>query len=191
MLTKLHTYAGLLTFLNLMIFGIVGLSAAISPRYIGVTPLTRELPMRFDPALNDRAVAERVCAELGLTLATPIQSAVIQHDATGRLVLDFWHANGRHRVTVLRDEGTIRVEVMRNSLWRYLDTLHTTTAVFRTGDWRMRLWAWYNEFAIWCLLAMLASGIWMWLSRNPRHRWALVSLASGCAASAMLYWWVK
>ena len=189
MIARLHTYTGLLTFVNLMVFGIVGLSAALEPKPAGGAWQSREMPLRLDPALPDRAVAERVCAELGLTLATPIQNAVIQHDRSGRLLLDFWHANGRHRVTVLREQGTIRVEVQRKSLWSYLDTLHTTTAVFRTGDWRMRLWAWYNEFAMWSLLAMLASGVWLWLSRNPRHRWAQVSLALGSAVFGALYLW--
>jgi hypothetical protein len=186
MIAKLHTYAGLLTFVNLMVFGIVGLSSAFGPKTANAWQV-REIPLRLEPGMPDRAVAERVCAALGLTLATPIQSAVIQHDGAGNLLLDFWHANGRHRVTVLRAQGTIRVETRRNSLWSYLDTLHTTTAVFRTGDWRMRLWAWYNEFAMWSLLAMLASGVWMWLSSNPRHRWAQVSLGLGCAACAALY----
>lgn len=186
MIAKLHTYAGLLTFVNLMVFGIVGLSSAFGPKPAGAWH-ARELPLRLEPGMTDHAVAERVCAALGLTLATPIQSAVIQHDGAGNLWLDFWHANGRHRVTVLRARGTIRVETRRNSLWSYLDTLHTTTTVFRSGDWRMRLWACYNEFAMWSLLAMLASGVWMWLRSNPRLRWAQVSLGLGCAACAALY----
>src|SRR5207253_2165329 len=142
---------------NLMVFGLVGLSASLESRPRTEQPVIRYQNFRAEPNTTDRQVAERVCGLLGLSLATPIQSAVIQHDAAGNLLLDFWHANGRHRVTVLEQEGRLRVEVMRNSLWRYLGTLHATTAAFHSGDWRMQLWADYNEFAMWCLMAMTAS----------------------------------
>ena len=140
---------------------------------------------------RDRQVAERVCDLLGLSLATPIQSAVIQHDAAGNLLLDFWHANGWHRVTVLEQEGRLRVEVMRNSVWRYLGTLHATTAAFHSGDWRMQLWADYNEFAMWGLMGMIATGAYLWLSRRARHRWAMASLAAGMAVFAAMWVWTR
>src|ERR1017187_9938262 len=191
MIAKLHTYTGLLTFVNLMVFGIVGLSAALAgPKTAGAWQV-RELPLRLEPGLTGRAAAEQVCAALGLTLATPIQSAVIQHDASGNLLLDFWHANGRHRVTVLESQGRLRVEVMRNSLWSYLGTLHATTAAFHSGDWRMQLWADYNEFAMWCFLVMLASGVALWLLSRPRHRWAQCSLVLGCGLFAALCFWTR
>jgi hypothetical protein len=139
-------------------------------------------------------VAERVCALLHLSLATPIQSAVIQHDDANRLVLDFWHANGRHRVTVLEDERRLRIERTRNSLWRYLDTLHMTTGVFRSGDWRMTLWADYNEFAMWSLGAMLLSGAVLGLQSRglqSRGRWLpWILLAAGGALCAALLAWI-
>jgi hypothetical protein len=115
-------------------------------------------------------VAERVIELLHLPLATPIQKAAIQRDAANRLVLDFYHANGRHTVTVLAAEGRLRVSVSRASFWRYLSTLHVTTAAFRSGDARMQLWAWYNEFAMWCLLLLMASGMAIWLTARPRRR---------------------
>jgi hypothetical protein len=115
---------------------------------------------------------------------------VIQHDEANRLVLDFWHANGRHRVTVLEDEGRLRIEVMRSSLWRYLDTLHMTTGAFRSGDWRMTLWADYNEIAMWSLGAMLVSGAALSLAaRRGRLPW--ISLAAGGALCAALLVWIR
>ena len=67
MIAKLHTYAGLLTFVNLMVFGIVGLSAALAgPKTAGAWQV-RELPLRLEPGLTGRAAAEQVCAALGLT----------------------------------------------------------------------------------------------------------------------------
>jgi hypothetical protein len=136
-------------------------------------------------------VAERVCSLLGLSLATPVQSAAIQRDSANNLSFDFWHANGHHHVTVLEKESRIRVEEFRNDLGDYLDTLHRTTAAFSSGDWRMQLWADYNEFAMWCLLGMIVTGVALWLSTRPRYRLAQVSLAAGCGIFAVLYFWTK
>ncbi|HEV3198432.1 MAG TPA: hypothetical protein VGZ73_11000 [Bryobacteraceae bacterium] len=191
LIRKLHAYAGLLTFVNLAVFGIVGLSATLSSRPQDPAPDVRSVPFVAEPNLTDRQVAEGVCSLLHLSLATPIQSAVIQHDAANNLLLDFYHANGRHRVTVLEREGRLRVEVMRNSLWSYLGTLHATTAAFHSGDWRMQLWADYNELAMWCLIVMLASGVALWLLSRPRHRWARCSLAVGCGLFAALFFWTR
>jgi hypothetical protein len=188
---KLHTYTGLLTFVNLVVFGLVGFSASFESKPASPAPVARYQDFRAEPNTTDRQVAERVCDLLGLSLATPIQSAVIQHDAAGTLLLDFWHANGRHRVTVLEQEGRLRVEVMRNSVWRYLGTLHATTAAFHSGDWRMQLWADFNEFAMWCLIAMTASGVALWLMAHGRDAIARLSLAAGVAVFAILFFWTR
>ena len=192
MILKLHTWAGLATFVNLIIYGIVGIAAAFEPPPDAPAraPVVREIPFTTPPNLTDREVAERVVAALGLSLATPVQSFAIQHDAAQRLVLDFRHANGRHRVT-FPDEAHLRVEITRAPLDRYLSSLHVTSAAFHPGDWRMQAWAYYNEFAMWCLMLMTATGSWLWLSRRPRHRWAMASLAAGCCAFAFMYWWTR
>jgi hypothetical protein len=192
LLRKIHTWLGLLTFVNLMVYGVVGLNATwrLRPEPFAA-PDIRYMPFTPGAQMTDPEVADRVCTLLGLTLARPIQSAVIQHDAERNLVLDFWHANGRHTVTVLETEGRLRVETRRAPLWRYLDTLHRTTAAFHSGDWRMQLWADYNEFAMWSLLGMVASGIALWLLSRPEHRMAQVSLAAGCGLFLALYFWAR
>ena len=58
------------------------------------------------------------------------------------------------------------MEHTRASLWQYLATLHVITAAFHSGDWRMQLWAWWNEFAMWSLAVMAASGVWIWRVRR-------------------------
>jgi hypothetical protein len=188
---KIHTYAGLLTFVNLAVYGIVGLSLTFLRQSARPAPVVSYRSFTVEPNLTDRQVAERVCAELNLSLATPVNSFAIQHDAANNLFLDFRHANGRHQVTVLEKEGRIRIEVSRNSLWHYLFTLHETTAAFHSGDWRMQLWADYNEFAMWSLLAMIVSGFTMFLASRARSRLAQVSLAAGCCAFAALYFWTR
>jgi hypothetical protein len=192
LIRKIHTYAGLLTFINLIVLALVGLSAALESRPgAGTAPVVFDLPFVVEVNNTDRQVAERVCDLLHLSLATPIQSAVIQHDAQNRLVLDFFHANGRHLVTVLEGDQRIRVAVRRNSVWKYLDTLHTTTGVFRSGDWRMQAWAYFNEFALWSLTGMVASGLAMWVTARGGSRMAQVALAAGCGLFAALYLWMR
>lgn len=141
--------------------------------------------------LTDRQVAERICGLLGLSLATPVNQAAIQHDESGNLFLDFWHANGRDQVTVLEKEGRLRIETTRNSLALFLFTLHETTAAFHSGDWRMQLWADYNEFAMWCLLGMIGSGLAMFLGSRAGSKLAQVSLGVGCFLFAAIYFWSR
>ncbi len=189
LIKKVHTYAGLLTFVNLVVYGIVGLSAVylLSPHPQPAAVSYQAFAVQ--PNLTDRQVAEQICSRLKLTLATPVNSFAIQHDGANNLLLDLRHANGGHRVTVLEKEGRIRIEAMRNSLWLYLYTLHETTAAFHSGDWRMQLWADYNEFAMWSLVAMIVSGVAMFLAK--RGRLAQISLAAGCCVFAALYLWTR
>jgi len=188
---KLHTYAGLLTFLHLAVYGLVGLSVPFLRESKSATPVVSYRDFTVPANLTDRQVAEQICGLLGLSLATPVNQAAIQHDAAGNLFLDFWHANGRDQVTVLEKEGRLRIGTTRNSSAIYLFTLHETTAAFRSGDWRMQLWADYNEFAMWCLLAMIASGIAMFLASRVGSRLAQISLGAGCFLFAAIYFWSR
>jgi hypothetical protein len=162
---RIHTYAGLLTFVNLMLYAVVGIAALFDTR-TAPPPVVWQQPFTVQAGQNDRQVADRVVRLLGLSLATPVHDFAIGHDAERHLVLDFYHANGRHKVTVLDHPARLRVEHTRATLWKYLTTLHVTTAAFQSGDWRMQLWAWWNEFAMWCLAVMAASGVCIWWQRR-------------------------
>jgi hypothetical protein len=189
LLRKLHTYAGLLTFLHLVVYGVVGLSVPFLRGSKDAAAVVRYRDFIVPANLTDRQVAERVCGVLGLSLATPVNQAAIQHDSANNLLLDFWHANGRDQVTVLEKEGRLRIETTRNNLALYLFTLHETTAAFHSGDWRMQFWADYNEFAMWCLLGMIVSGWAMFLGSRVGSRLAQASLGAGCFLFAAIYFW--
>ncbi len=161
---RIHTYAALLTIVNLMVYATTGAYGVLHGKR-SAEPAIRYLEYHAAEGETARQTARRVVALLGLTLATPIQSAAIQHTTSGELLLDFYHANGRHRVTVLPERNQLRIEITRNSPARYADILHETTGVFRSGDWRMQFWAYENEFALWCFFAMLASALWMAMAR--------------------------
>jgi hypothetical protein len=191
LIKKLHVYAGLLTFVNLVVYGIVGFSALYLLTAHPQGAVVSYQNFKVEPNLTDRQVAERICSRLNLTLATPVNSFAIQHDDAHNLFLDFRHANGRHQVTVLEKEDRIRIEATRNSVWLYLYTLHETTAAFHSGDWRMQLWADYNEFALWSLIAMIVSGFIMFLASRWSNRLAQISLTAGCGVFAALYYWTR
>jgi hypothetical protein len=180
-IARLHLYAGLLTMVNLTLYGVVGIASLLEGR-VTQAPVAWVQPFAVQAGEGDRELAERVVQLLGLSLATPVHDFAIKRDASGVLVLDFYHANGRHKVTVL--DGRLQVVRTRASLWKYLSTLHVTTGAFKSGDWRMQAWAWWNEFAMWCVAAMMASGLWVWRRRGTGgtarrvHRWVgLGSLA--------------
>jgi hypothetical protein len=165
LLIRIHTFTGLLTFINLIVYAVAGIAALWGAR-TAPPPVVWEQQFAMHPNQRDREIADRVVRLLGLSLATPVHDFAIGHDAQRHLVLDFYHANGRHKVTVLEPRGILRVEHTRASLWKYLSTLHVTTAAFHSGDWRMQLWAWWNEFAMWSLAVMSVSGVWIWWRRR-------------------------
>jgi hypothetical protein len=181
LITRIHIWTGLLTLANLVLYGVVGIAALFEGRWTAERSAWEQEFAR-GAGETDRAVAERVVGLLGLSLATPVHDFAIGHDAAGRLVLDFYHANGRHKVTML-DGRMMRVERTRAGVWKYLSTLHVTTAAFHSGDWRMQAWAWWNEFAMWCLAAMIVSGAWVWAARRGGkggwrrvHRYAAMAI---------------
>jgi len=161
----LHTYCGLLTLVNLLVYAMAGFYGAAHGNRLGETRIAYR-SFTASPGESDRQAAERIVTLLGLTLATPVLPAAVQHDPAGDLLLDFYHANGRDRVTVLRSRDLLRIETARTNLARYADLLHMTTGVFRSGDRRMQVWAYYNEFALWCFLVLIASSAWMAVQRG-------------------------
>ena len=91
-----------------------------------------------------------------------------------------------HRVLYEPGQSRLRIQTVRSSLAFFLDDMHTVTDL-QQRDWRMRAWAWYNHFAIWSLLAMAVSGLYLWLASRPGYRITQYSLASGAAIFILLY----
>ena len=63
MLAKIHICAGLLTLVNLMVFGAAGLGAALGPRGLGA-PHTEYRAFTVDPGWTDRQAAEQVVSKV-------------------------------------------------------------------------------------------------------------------------------
>src|SRR5580658_7577 len=75
LLKKVHTYAGLLTFVNLAVYGVAGLSVTFLQQSGRAASVISYQNFSIEPNLTDRQVAERVRSQLSLSLETPVNSA--------------------------------------------------------------------------------------------------------------------
>jgi hypothetical protein len=186
---KLHIYAGLLTFTQLMIYGFAGLAAtgqtaAERPK---VPHTIRHTVFTVPPSAPDKEVADAVYRELKLPLTRPMPLFAIKRNVDNDLQLDFYNINGIYRVVVLERENRLRIEEIRNSLAIFLEDMHAITINDPEAPRLLRVWAFYNEVAMWCLLTFVVSGLYLWLSAQARSWWAWGSLAAGTAAFAVLW----
>ncbi len=186
---KLHVYAGLLTFTQLMIYGAAGLVATFQPglerpktaravRYVAFTPAA---------SATDKEVAAAVYARLAPPLSRPVPDWFLRRTPDNDLLLDFYNINGIWRVVVLEREQRLRIEEIHNSVGYFLSDVHAATPGDAEAPRLVRIWAIYNEAAMWCLLGFCASGLYLWLSAPERSRWAWVCMAAS-AASLSAVW---
>ncbi len=187
---KLHMYFGLLNFSILLVFGIAGLTATFESAPDNRVPPA--VSVRFEnytaPAgMNDKEVTDDVYRMLKPALTNPVPKFAIQRDADNNLAFAFFSVNGQQRVTVLEKENRLRIETLRISSWHFLDRLHSTTINARSADLRIQLWGYYNEFAIWSLIGMPLSGLYLWLSSRPGYRPAQLVFLAGTAFFLALY----
>jgi hypothetical protein len=189
LIKKIHMYIGLLNFVTLTVFGIAGLTATFDS---GPGRRNEALPARYQefsavPSASDKEVADQVFQTLNIPLSNPIPKGALRRNSENQLAFDFYTMNGIHRVTVLEKERRLRIEPAPNGLWHFLNNMHSVTIGNRSQYLRMRLWAWYNEFAIWSLIGMAISGAYLWLASRPAFRWAQISFAAGSAVFIGLY----
>jgi len=189
LIRKIHIYAGLLTFAQLMIYGIAGVVAAVYPG--GERPKApqsvRYVPFAIPPSSTDKEVAALVYKTLDLPMARPVPDWYLRHTAENHLLLDFYNVNGIRRVVVMEKEGRLRVEEIHNSLWLFLEDIHAATPGDEGAPRLVHLWACWNELAMWTLLSFSVSGLWLWLAARALYVWAWALLAAGIGAIAVLW----
>ncbi len=186
---KLHIYAGLLTFAQLVLYGVAGLVATVqvAAERPKIPRAVQHVPFSASPGSTDKQVADQVFRMLHLPLTRPMPGWALKRTAQNDLLLDFYNINGIWRVTVLERESRLRIEQIRNSLGLFLGDMHAATTGDAEAPRLLRVWAFYNECAMWCLLAFCASGVYLWLTAQARSWWAWASLASGTATLAVLW----
>lgn len=186
---KLHIYAGLLTFTQLMLYGIAGLVATVqtAAERPKVPHTIRYVPFKVTPSATDKQVADDVYRALQLPLTRPMPDWFLRRTPENDLLLDFYNINGIWRVVVLERESRLRIEEIRNSLGLFLGDVHAITTGDDEAPPLVRAWAFYNEFAMWCLLAFCGSGVYLWLTAQARSWWAWGSLATSTVSFAALW----
>jgi len=191
LLRRCHIWTGLFAFTGLLVFAAAGLHVSFRPagaRRATAPPAVSEIAFRADPALSDEQLADRVHAELRLPLSQPLPASAVRRDRDHRLRLDFRTPNGVHRVTVLEEEGKLRIEHRANGLGEFLDLMHMRTFGRTPPAPAFRLWAAYVDLSIFALLFLALSGVWLWLESRPGARWAQGTLALGGALFAAVWW---
>jgi hypothetical protein len=189
LIRKIHIYAGLLAFSQFLVYGIAGLAATFhrGPGRSETPRSVEHIPFDVPPSSSDKQVAALVYDKLRFPLTSPVPDWAIRHTADHHLLLDFYNVNGLYRVTVLENEGRLRVENVRKGVWLFLDDIHAATAADEDTPPVVRAWAFWNEVAMWTLLLFCASGAWLWLTARMRFGWAWISFAAGSACLAALW----
>lgn len=184
----IHIYAGLLTFAQLMIYGIAGIVATAHAEPRPRTPgAVRHVPFTVPASRTDKEVADLVHAALRMPLTRPIPGWAIRRTPEQDLLLDFYNMNGIYRVAVLEREQRLRVEEIHNDAWLFLVIAHAVNISDPEAPQPMRAWGLYNTVAMWCLLGFCVSGVYLWLSAQARSIGAWLSLAAGSALFATMW----
>ena len=190
LIKKIHIYLGLVSFAALLVFAITGIEAALSPgpgQRETPAPVVRTADYKPRPGMSDKEVADEILAAQDLGMAHPVPQWAIKRDGENNLRLDYYSVNGMTRVTVLEREGKLRFEQTRVGLWAFFNRIHATTIRADARRWPMRLWTYYNEFAIWTLLLMTASGVYLWLASRPSLWFAWAAFGGGTALFVALW----
>jgi uncharacterized iron-regulated membrane protein len=189
LIVKLHIYAGLLTFAQLAIYGIAGLVASLQhgPARPQIVEESRFVPFTVEASATDKQVADAVFRTLQLPLTRPMPDWFLRRTQENDLLLDFYNINGIWRVVVLEREHRLRIDRIRNGTWLFLGDVHAATTGDSAAPRLVRLWAVYNECAMWCLLAFCCSGVYLWLSAQARSWWAWGCLFTATSAFAALW----
>jgi len=182
---KIHMYAGLLNFTILCVFGLAGvIVTADAPDifHAGNEPATAIVPFAAPSAASDKDVADLMVRQVG---PRHTGKPSIRRDAEHRLVADNYSVNGLVRLTLLEPQGQMKIETYRNSIWRFIDNAHATTLQESTTTWAPNAWAWYIEIAIWSLLLMALSGLWLGLVTRWNYWWTKAALIAGTISFAL------
>jgi uncharacterized iron-regulated membrane protein len=186
---KIHIYCGLLVFSQFLVYGIAGLVATMQPSLERPKSprAVRYIPFEVQPGESDKSIAARVYEVLKPPMSRPVPDWFLQHTPQGQLQLDFYNINGIFRAVVFPNEQRVRVEEIRNSTALFLEDIHAATLGDSGAPGLVRLWAAWNEVAMWALLLFCASGLYLWLASRPKVIWAWAALAGSTAVFVSLW----
>ncbi len=184
---KLHIYAGLLTFTQLLVYGIAGLAATAHLPRPRAAQTVRYVPYVVPPSATDREVAEDVYRTLDFPLTRQLANRNVRRTPENDLLLELPNINGVRRVVVLERERRLRIEEASVPGAMFVNDMHTILPRDTEAPRLIHLWGLYNEFAMWCLIAFCVSGVYLWLGAQVRPWWAWMCL--GTSAAVFLALW--
>lgn len=186
---KIHIYAGLFFFTQLMIYGFAGLSATThaSLERPKIPRSARYVPFEASGSMTDKQIADEVYRKLAFPMSRPMPDWYLRRTPDNHLLLDFHNINGIYRVVVLENEKRLRVENIRNSMSYFLGDMHTVNLGELKAPPLMLAWAAWNQLAMWALFLFCVSGVYLWLSSRPRLYWAYGCVAAGTLSLALLW----
>lgn len=191
---RIHMYTGLFNFTALILFGVVGVIATFLPPHAQRArpdPTVEHVDLVIPGGLGDREVADHVQTALALPFTGPAPDWSLRRDDDHNLRFGLPTPARGYRVTVLEEQGRVRIETTQVATWQFLIHLHEMTPSRSAPGLWTRAWAWYVELSIWSLILMALTGVYLWLVSRPRHRWARACLAAGTLVFAVFYWVVR
>lgn len=191
---KVHMYAGLFTFTALFIYGLSGIVDSLLPAWSErQSPPTTEEYAAFQAPndLSDKALADLVYEELNMPLTGPPADYSLRRDEAQNLVVSFYTPNGVRTVTVLENEGRLRVVRAAGGMASFITGMHGATLQYAAPRFLTQAWAYYNEAGLWALGLMSISGVILWLGTRPRLIWAQAAFAAGSGSFVLLYWLIR
>lgn len=188
---KLHNYLGLYFLLFLWLFAGSGL--VLNHSKWGVAQFwkarhesTVERAIRPPAPGGDVATARDLMGQLAIVG----EIGEIKRDAAGRFDFQVVKPGRVYRVEARPDSARARVTTIRLDAWGALDAMHKFTGVSlddpsRARDWAVtRLWSVAMDALSLGLVALVASGLYLWLRFPDKRRAGLVALAAGVASCA-------
>jgi hypothetical protein len=191
---KLHMYAGLFTFTALVVYGLSGLIDSALPAWSErkAPPTTEQFTLfRAPTGVGDKELAAVVYAELDMPLTGPAAEYSLRRDAEQNLVISFYTPNGVRTVTVLEQQGQLRIVRAQAGMASYITGMHGAVLRYAAPRFLTQAWAYYNEAGLWALGVMALSGFVLWLGSRSRLIWARAVFVAGNGAFLLLYWLMR
>ncbi|MDE0106941.1 MAG: hypothetical protein OXN96_03990 [Bryobacterales bacterium] len=185
---KLHIYSGLLSYVGFTVWGIVGIWASFAPAPAERPrrePELRSIAFQVDGGATDQEITDAMIVASGLPFIQPGRKP--NRDADGRLQVRYLTPNGTRRILLLERENLLRIERTPSPLGGFLNLMHMQTLWIHNPGWEVHLWGAYNQFSMWAVIFMTASGFYMWLATRPRMAWALWTLGLSAVLTVALY----
>jgi len=190
-LSKIHTYGGLLSASYLIIFGFSSLNfnhhfpfAEPSDSYV-----LWEDTISVAPSEDRLAYAESIRDELGLMGWVPPWE--YKEDEDGSFYCELMRPSKTYEISVQPSGDLVKVKEIRHGFWPTVSRLHAMGG-FPNSNFA-KIWFYYTEICTYFVLFAAVSGVYFWAKRRDEKLigWILLIGLSGGSLILMLYIWLR